>query len=74
MCKISDKSGKFLLNYSNVFRGPLFPDTVYIIQKVNFIVYVESYIRKKKNSFGEQKLDTKSVTQVCHIDLAVWRK
>ena len=24
MCKISDKSDKFLLNYSNLFRGPLF--------------------------------------------------
>ena len=24
MCKISDKSDKFLLNYSNLFRGSLF--------------------------------------------------
>jgi len=27
MCKISDKSDKFLLNYSNLLRGPLFSRT-----------------------------------------------
>jgi len=30
MYEISDKSVKFLLNYSDLFWGPLLPDTVYI--------------------------------------------
>jgi len=28
MCKILDKSEKFLFYYSNLLWGPLFPDTV----------------------------------------------
>ena len=33
MCKISDKSDAFSLNYSNLFRGPLFSGhTVYIVR------------------------------------------
>ena len=45
MCKISDKSNKFLLNYSNLLRCPLFPDTVYI-QRITLRCYFNSKLHR----------------------------
>jgi len=38
MCKISDKSDKFLLNYSNLLRCPLCLDTVYVTASDNSVI------------------------------------
>ena len=71
MCKISDKSDTFSLNYSNLFRGPLFSGHgVYLEYATARNVYIVSYIQNK--NYQVSKLHQKHykpsflIIVICH--------